>query len=148
MFTMHMEGMKELQAALRALPDTTAKAVMRRTLKKVAQPIIETAQQLAPEHDGRLKDSIAISTKLSKSQRRSFRKENVHDVVVFVGAGPLPQAHLQEYGTVNHPAQPFMRPAWDKHKIEVFENVKRETWDDIRRTVDRRNKKLGKSTRV
>lgn len=140
-FTVKTTGLKEVQTALRTLPDSTAKGVMRRVMKRVLIPVRDDARRLAPEDNGELKDSIVISTKLSKSQRRKFKKRNRHDVYVFCGAGPLPQAHLQEYGTSHHSTQPFMRPAWDKNKRDVFDNIRGEMWKEIRKTAARRAKK-------
>lgn len=86
-----IDGLKEIQVALRQLPDATAKNVMRRILRKRAKPIADRAKSLAPVDDGELKDSIAVSTKLNKRQRSRHRKPDKDDVEVFVGAGPLPQ---------------------------------------------------------
>lgn len=143
-FTIKTKGLKELKVALRRLPDSTAKGVMRRTMKEVLEPVKRMAKALAPEAQGELKDSITISSKLSKSQKRKFKKHSKHDVYMFVGAGPLPQAHLQEYGTVHHDTQPFMRPAWDMNKRQVFENTRKTMWEEIKKTIARRAKRVGK----
>ena len=142
---MKVEGLKAVQTALRQLPDATAKNVMRRVLREAGKPIAETARQLAPFEDGDLRDSIAVSTKLSKSQRKKHRKGGKDDVEVFVGAGPHPQAHLQEFGTSNHPAQPFLRPAWDKHKRAVLDGIKEAMWTEIRKAADRLARKAARA---
>jgi GAF domain-containing protein len=63
---------------------------------------------------------VMVGTKLSKRQAAQHRKMFRNDraaVEMFVGAGPLSSAHTQEFGTVHHAPQPFMRPAWDQdHK--------------------------------
>lgn len=141
---MKTEGLKEVKTALRKLPDSTAKGVMRRVMKKVLIPVRDQARQLAPEDDGDLKNSIVISTKLSKAQRRKYRKHDRSDVSMFVGAGPLPHAHLQEYGTERHGVQPFMRPAWDNNKRRVFKSIRDEMWTEIRKTVERQKKRAAK----
>lgn len=140
-----IEGLKEVQAALRELPDATAKNVMRRVLKKAGEPIANRARELAPEADGHLKKSIGVSTKLSKSQRRKHRKADKDDVEVFVGAGPHPQAVFQEFGTSEHPAQPFLRPAWDQGKRVALDGIKADMWTEIRKAAERLAKKAAKA---
>lgn len=146
--TMKVEGLKEVQTALRQLPDSTAKNVIRRVLRKAGQPIADRARELAPVEHGDLRDSIAVSTKLSKSQRRKHRKGGKDDVEVFVGAGPHPQAHLQEFGTSEFPAQPFLRPAWDQHKRGVLESIKGLMWEEIRKAADRLARKAARALKL
>ena len=69
-----IEGLSELKAALRALPDATAKNVVRRVLSKRGEPIAERARQLVPVDKGELKASIAVSTKLTRRQRARHRE--------------------------------------------------------------------------
>jgi len=139
------EGGKELQKALRALPDATAKNTVRRVLKKRAQPVADAARSKAPKDDGQLRDSIAVSTKLSKANRRDRKRFGRDDIEVFIGAGPLPQAHLQEFGSSRHKAQPFLRPAWDERKDGVLEGLKDDLWTEIRKAVERQRKKAAKA---
>lgn len=139
-----IEGLDELQTALRKLPDATAKNVVRRILRARAQPIADRAEQLAPEDQGDLKDSIAVSTRLSKRQKRMHRKVDPHDIEVYVGPGPLPQAHLQEFGTQNHQAKPFMRPAWDAEKNKVLHNLRVDLWNEIQKAAARLARKASK----
>lgn len=143
--TVKVEGLNELQKALRQLPDSTAKGVARRVLKKAGEPVAQTARQLVPVKEGHLRDSIGVSTKLSKTQRRKHRKIGKDDIEMFIGAGPLPQAHHQEFGTKDHPAQPFMRPAWDKNKRAVLEGIKGDLWEEIRKTAERVAKRAAKA---
>ena len=42
---------------------------------------------------------------------------------MFLGAGVLPQAHLQEFGSAKHGAQPFLRPAWDAEKKPTLDRI-------------------------
>src|SRR5688572_2776800 len=99
-------------------------------------PVADTARALAPDDPETggydLRNSIAVSTKLSARQRKAKRRAiksgdaEKSFAEIYAGAGPLPQAHLQEFGTVNHPPQPFLRPAWDQHKGGVLETIKRD----------------------
>lgn len=139
-----IDGLSELQTALRELPDATAKNVIRRVLKKAGQPIADRARELAPVDEGDLRDSIKVGTRLSGNQRRKHRKAQKDDVEMFVGAGPHPQAHLQEFGTSKFPPQPFMRPAWDQHKRAALNGIKEDLWTEIRKAAARLARKAAK----
>ena len=133
--TVRTTGMRDIERAIGQIEkQSTQKAVMRRALKKAAQPMADKAAADAPEDDGTLKASIAVSTKLSARQKRLHKKMHKNDkaaVEMFVGAGPLPSAHNQEFGNENHPAQPFMRPAWDAEAQPTLDRLGREMWREI-----------------
>jgi len=67
--TVKVEGLQEIQEALRRLPDATAKNVMKRVLLARAQPVAEAARNLVPVFEGHLKNSIGVSTRLTRRQR-------------------------------------------------------------------------------
>lgn len=106
------EGGKELEAALLELKTAAAKRVSRKVLKEAAEPIASVAVANAPVREGDLKSNINVSPRLTKRQARQ-NKASKSDVEMHVGT-PDRAGRLQEFGTVNHPPQPFMRPAWDK----------------------------------
>lgn len=138
---MKIEGLSDCQAALRELPAAVGKKVVRDILIERAEPIAETVRALAPVDQGDLRDSVAVSTRLTRAQRAIYRKEGPGDVDVFIGPGAHPQAHLQEFGTEHHPPQPYLRPAWDQHIDKVFENIVEDLWAAIRKALARRAKK-------
>ena len=133
--TVRTTGLRDIERAIGQIEkQSTQKAVMRRALKKAAQPMADKAAADAPEDDGTLKASIAVSTKLSARQKRLHKKMHKNDkaaVEMFVGAGPLSSAHNQEFGNENHPAQPFMRPAWDAEAHPTLDRLGREMWREI-----------------
>ena len=138
MITFHVEGLRELDAALGDLPKATAKNTMRRVLLKRGEPIVEAAERLAPELSGELKVSLDVSTKLSPRQKRENRKNPSQSYVeVYAGAGALPQAHLREWGSDGHAPEPFMRPAWDSTQGEVLDGVKADLTAEIDKAVVR-----------
>lgn len=132
-----VEGLRELQTALRELPNATAKSVMRRVLKTHGAAIAKRAQELAPEDAGDLRESIVVSTKLTKRQRKMHRKASKDDVEVYIGANDAPHAHMQEFGTKNHPPQPFMRPAWDAAKGMILTGIRKDLWSEISKAAAR-----------
>ncbi|WP_274875080.1 HK97-gp10 family putative phage morphogenesis protein [Sinorhizobium meliloti] len=60
-----------------------------------------------------------------ETARKEFKNDKA-SAEVFVGAGPVPHAHLQEFGTSRHGPQPFARPAWDAGKNQVLDTIKDE----------------------
>lgn len=135
-----VSGLKELDKALSELPKATAKSVLRRIAIRSLAPVIATAKTLVPVDDGDLRDSLKVTTKLSKRQQRIQRKavaEGKAFVEMFAGAAALPHAHLVEFGTEKMAAQPFLRPAWDQNKAGVLEFIATELGDEITKAAGR-----------
>jgi len=130
--SVRVDGLRELDKALGEMSKAGARTVLRRVGLKALEPVAETAARLAPDDPDTggfdLKSSIIVGTKLTRRQtkmaRSAARKAGGKDFVeVYAGAGPLPQAHNQEFGNAKHGAQPFMRPAWDQNKAKVLKSV-------------------------
>lgn len=141
-FTVKVEGLKDLENALKQLPQANAKAVLRRTLKEAGEPIAKSARAKAPKFEMHLSESIDVGTKLSRRQAGLHKKQS--PVEMFVGPGPDPAAHLDEFGSVHGPAQPFMRPAWDENKDKALDTIANLTWVEIEKTAARLAKKAAK----
>lgn len=145
--TVRVEGLRELDRALGELPKSMARNTLTRVARKALQPVADTARALAPDDPETggydLRNSITVGTKLSPRQRKLARRAiksgegEKYFSEVYAGAGPLPQAHLQEFGTAHHAPQPFLRPAWDEHKRGVLETVKRDLGGEIDKSAKR-----------
>lgn len=138
--TVRVHGLKELDKALGELPKSTGKAVLRRVLRKNAEPVAEAARPLTRVKEGDLRASIGVGTKLTRRQsklhRRLFRNDKA-SAEMFVGAGGLPQAITEEFGTIDQAPHPFMRPAWDAQKHRVLDGIKNDLWTEIDRAAKR-----------
>ena len=150
--TVKIEGLRELEVALAELPKATGKNVLRRVLRKRAQPIADVARSMAPDDPATggndLRSSIGVGTRLSPRQRALHRKAVKDDrafAEMFVGAGPLPHSHMQEFGTVHHGPQPFMRPAWDGGKAATLDGIADDLWSEIDKSARRLAKKRAKA---
>ncbi|WOI54960.1 HK97-gp10 family putative phage morphogenesis protein [Palleronia sp. LCG004] len=145
--TVDLEGFAELEQKLEKLSTAAGKGALRRALRKSAAPLAELMREGAPERKGALAQSVAVSTKLSQRQaglhRRMFQDDRA-SVEMFVGAGPLPQAVAQEFGTKDHPPQPFARPAWDADQNALLERLKVDLWDEIRKSIGRAERKAAR----
>lgn len=142
-----MEGFSELEAELEKLTSAAGKGALRRALKKSAEPLAEKMRAAVPRDDNDLAESIAVSTKLSPRQRGLHRKlvrDDKASVEMFVGAGPLPQAHLQEFGTIHHAPQPWARPAWDNDQHAMLARLKDELWAEVSKAVTRAERKAAR----
>ena len=148
-FTVKIEGLKKIDEALGQLGKATGRNVMRRVALKRLEPMAEEARRLAPIEDTDLRDSIAVSTKLAGYARRLNRrsKSEAEAHMGPAGAGGKkapPQGSLQEFGTKNHPPQPFMRPAWDGGKDALLEGIADDFWTEISKAAARQAKKAAR----
>lgn len=118
--TFKVHGLRELDAGFKSLADdfdaskATVKNTMRAGMKDALQPMADRANQLAPndpETPGGLSQSYHVGTQLTPRQKRLAKKEPKDFATVYMGTTD-PAGVPQEFGTVNHPAQPHIRPAF------------------------------------
>ena len=143
-------GIEELSQVLDALAGDKkfSNKVVRGILNKAAKPIIQKAQELAPEEDGDLKKSIGAIPGRGRGKgeqvyvgpRRGGRFKGYAGHLVEYGTAPHiirakaagGQLHLRGNvfaEEVQHPgaaAKPFMRPAFDAEKDEAISIIKDE----------------------
>ena len=138
-----IEGLKALDKALGQLPRATGKNVLRRVARSALEPIIADAKTKVSVLSGELRDSLAVSTKLSHRQKRLHKKlvrGDKSSVEMFAGAGAhlrVPQGVMEEFGTVKRGPHPFLRPAWDGGKMRVLSDIKKDLWAEIKKAADR-----------
>jgi HK97 gp10 family phage protein len=173
--TIKIEGLKELETALKELPKATGKNVIRRALVQAAQPIADMARAMAPvgpPKPGQLKESIKLSRimfsggaagkaafaqAMAEGATRAEAGEaakaaniaasgeaDITSAVIVVGPGRLVQAITQEFGTVHHGPQAYLRPAWDQNKMRALDIIKGELWIQIEKAAARLAKKAAK----
>tara|TARA_R110002049_G_scaffold10127_1_gene50170 strand:- start:134270 stop:134689 length:420 start_codon:yes stop_codon:yes gene_type:complete len=123
-----LKGSAALEKRLLAIPREVL-AELRPALVKGAHDIADAMEQLAPEDTGDLVNTIAVTgpggtTPAYASGGGSVTlPETV--AAVTVGSPDMRHGHLQEFGTVNHEAQPFMRPAFRLKKAKVMARISR-----------------------
>jgi len=138
-----VEGLRQLDAALGQMKESTAKGVLRRVGRAALDPIDADWRRRAPHLWGDLQDSGGVGSNLSKAQRKAHVREST--VEVFAGPGPNPQAVQQEFGNRDQAAQPFLRPAWEAGKLQVLEDVKSGLAEEIDKTAARAARRGGKA---
>ena len=136
--TVKIEGLREVDAALGQLGKATGRNVMRRVAIKRLQPIADEMKANAPVDQSDLRDSIIVTTKNPKRNRKRS------EVEAHAGPGRHPQAHLQEFGTAHHAPQPFARPAWDGGKDALLEGIADDFWAEIEKAAARQAKKAAR----
>jgi HK97 gp10 family phage protein len=132
---MEVEGLSAVRDALAKLPRAIDRDVQRRVMRARLAPIAAAARSMAPRASGALQASIVVSDKLTARQRGLFKAEGPDDVHMFAGAGPLPEAHMMEFGTRKARAHPFMRPAWDAHRLALLPGLAEDFWREIARAI-------------
>lgn len=146
----HIEGLRELEKALSELPRATGKNVLRRILRKRAEPLASDAQGKAaddPDTPG-TRIQFRFGSKLTKRQagiHKKMFKDDKAAVEIFVGqegSGPAPVQ--QEFGNVNHGPQPALRPAWDAGKDALVDGYADDLWTEIDKAAKRLAKKRAK----
>ena len=152
MTTFRFEGSRELDKALGQLPRATGKNVLRRVARKALEPIIADAKTKVHFITGKLKDSLAVSPKLSFHQKAIHKEMFANkrsSIEMFAGAGPhsfVPQGVWEEFGVKRRGKKtsphPFLRPAWDAGKLPALNNIKKDLAAEIQKAaarIDRKN---------
>lgn len=122
-----VKGLRELGEALKALGDDVGLKIARAATASAANVIKKRAKQLAPiapepyTIEGVLVQPGNIGKNIvTKRVKRGETNLTSEHVVAVRGKAKYGYASrvgsLQEFGTVNHPAQPFLRPAFDQEK--------------------------------
>lgn len=110
--TFRWEGLPELERALENIEKrSTQVSIMRRSLKKAAEPMRELASRYAPVDQGDLSDSIRISTKATREVGRAAyaatMRETYGDKVAAVAAL---RAARRAFKAANPPAILYLGP--------------------------------------
>lgn len=126
--TLRLEGAKELERALRALPQATAKRLIRPAMIGPLEKVAKAAKGLVPVDEGDLQRSIGTGYRLTRRQARSRRAIADHEAYVGPGIAGNDKTgwrhgHLVEFGTVDQPPRPYMRPAWSQNLRAVFDSL-------------------------
>lgn len=144
-------GFKELEKAFNQLPNAVSKRILRASIKRALKPIKADAKNRVPVRTGKLRDSIIITTKLSKSQEAdSTLKTGFVRVMVGTEWPEGAHGHLIEFGAADRMSQPFMRPAWDMGFHRSIQDIGDDLWKSLQRLAKRLHKQAlaGKLTKV
>lgn len=155
-----IEGLAEMEAALAELGSpSTARRVGQRALIAAAAPMVQTIQALAPKDRMNLERSI-------KAQPSSFgRRDGRASVVIGIDSSVKPTVSrptksgtgtaidlgvggysvMQEFGTVNMAANPYMRPGFDAEAEATIRRVGDTLGPEIEKSAARLAKRRAKA---
>lgn len=146
-----VSGLREIEKQMENLSRAASKGAARRAAVQAMQPMADLAKSLAPDDPVTgapdLHRSIAVSSssKPGRSIKRLF--EGPMQVNVFMGPTRegYPQAMFQEFGTIKHAAQPYMRPAWDQDKMAMLDRLKEALADQVTKAVARADRRAARA---
>lgn len=158
--SLKLEGMKELNKALKQLDGKLATKFNRRALAGAAQVIRKEMRLQAPRDRGTLHKELRYKLKKSRD-RTGFTgsvgptKKAFHARFIEFGTAPhgIPAPmkgrgrHRRKnnatvsfggavFSRVDHPGQrpaPFLRPAYMSSRLKALDVIKQRLWDDIRK---------------
>jgi hypothetical protein len=150
----HVTGLEETRKAFDELPKALGFRALRQTAGEALQPMLETAKQLAPDDPNTappddLRGSLEIGDRVNTGIGKNRRGRDEFGVEMYMGPTRrgYPQAIPQEFGAVQHPPHPYMRPAWQQHVEGVFRFVARrlgELVGQAAKRLERRNARLAR----
>lgn len=128
-------GLKSFQKRMAAIP-VAARAAVQPALVKGAEEIAAIQRGLAPRDEGDLINSIEVTgpgqntPPYSQPGGAMVVPENM--AAITVGNTDVRYPHLQEFGTTNHPAQPFFWPGFRLGRKRALNRIKRAVGKAIR----------------
>lgn len=144
--TIKVEGLRELGQQFERLSDDMQKKVARSATNAAAQVVKKLAKQKAPVSGpevtpnippGELKRNVIVrrtrprNTPLTSEHRVTVRSKGKRVI-----GNPYRVGVFQEYGTVHHGPQSFMRPALDQGKSQAIEAMRKK----IKERIDKANR--------
>lgn len=121
-------GLSSFQKRMRAIPEAARKAVAPAVMKS-AYDIADIMEGLAPEDEGDLIGSIAVTgpgqTTPPYSQPGGSMVVPENTAAITVGNSDVRYPHLQEFGTSHHAAQPFFWPGFRMGRKRALNRIKR-----------------------
>lgn len=130
---------KKLEARLQAIPREVLEDV-RPALIKGAEETADAMRVLAPVAEGDLRDSITVTppggTTPPYAEGGGKRTAADNQALVTVGNEDVRHGHLQEFGTVQLEAQPFMRPGARLAKPKATRRIARAIGKAIRKAAE------------
>lgn len=127
------KGFRELYRAIDHLPETVIKKELEPILMRSLEPMKEFARVMAPDDPltgppWSLPQSIEVGKKQRSGRARRNRALGKYDARAYMGPTKFgyPQAIMQEFGTINMVASPYMRPAFESEKETALKIIRRE----------------------
>lgn len=122
-----------LQARLAKVPDI-ARAAAAKAMEEGAAEIVAEMKRLAPVESGKLRDSInwtwgdvpagSFTIADIRSGKNAGEQYATLRIKIYAGSREAYYARWQEFGTKNHPAQPFFFVAWKAQRAKFRKRIR------------------------
>lgn len=167
--SIEVEGLKQVNEMLNDFSKATSGNILKRAVGTAAAVFAEHAIALAPKDRGTLKREIKVSKPkiiapgkaafaqaMRETGDRAIAAQAARDANRAAGgtgraavahAGPTKKAGhgmLQEFGTANMKAQPFMRPTWDTYDQALVGVIRDALVEEIDKATKRAERKAAK----
>ena len=107
MLEFELQGLRELEQSIEAMPAGLHAQVMGAATQAMAREVAKEARKLVPVRTGALKKSIRVRRFRERFRGRQYRSA----AGVYAGGPSARHAPLIEYGSSRAAARPFIRPA-------------------------------------
>lgn len=141
--TMRVDGLAEIERNMFRLGHRINKRIGRKVLKGAGEPVARLMRSLAPERFGDLKESIDVSSMLSRGAKASHVKTS--DVEMFIGPGALAQAIQSEFGNYKQDAEPFAGPAWEAEALATLDRIGTLLWIEVEKAIIRQDRRAARA---
>jgi HK97 gp10 family phage protein len=122
------KSLARFEKRLKEIPQAVREAVLPAILRS-AEELADRMRCLAPEDEGDLKRSIAVTgpggSTPAYSSPGGSRVASELEAIVTVGNEQVRYPHLLEYGTTKAPAQPFFWVSYRLSKKRIISRIKR-----------------------
>ena len=122
-----------LQARLAKVPDI-ARAAAAKAMEEGAAEIVAEMKRLAPVESGKLRDSInwtwgdvpagSFTIADIRSGKNAGEQYATLRIKIYAGSREAYYARWQEFGTKNHPAQPFFFVSWKAQRAKFRKRIR------------------------
>jgi HK97 gp10 family phage protein len=167
-FSVNIEGLSDLAAALGQFRKSTQRSILERTLREtVGNPIRDAAKAMAPKLTGELRKSIKVvvpprsspgKDAFAAAMRAGASREEAGEAAHAANATAVgdaatariqvqaqsPHAHFIEFGTYKMHAEPFMTPAARAQRQPAIAALRAELGRQIKATAARVAKRKAK----
>lgn len=143
-FKHRWKGDGDLKRTFKEMDAAMSRAVLVQAGLNAVEPMRVRAGELAPRSAGsgpHLADNIVAAETAFGSNGNVSRNPDV--IAIAIGPSHQPNdmfyGQFQEFGTAHHPAQPFLRPAFDQQHKETTRRFGVALGAEIKRRVGRRS---------
>jgi HK97 gp10 family phage protein len=138
--TIKLEGIGDVDKALKALEEEFGDKLARSkvlipAVREALKPVLLQARANAPKDSGDLTKSLIVEARRPNNRDRRSKYVTRTDTVIAavttasgkklakMGIKSDARAIAQEFGTANHPAQPYLRPALEANAQETVSRL-------------------------